>query len=123
MDTPVKSAGSGSDHANTTILLRSFRGENWYKISLDKRTCSCPQFVTARSCKHLNALGIYGTPRPFVAKTHPTFSQALSAMVKSIRVRRAEDAVYWLTYLDTFKEPEFRFRTARRILIGSAEDG
>jgi hypothetical protein len=44
-------------------------------------------------------------------------------MVKSIRLRRVEDAVYWLVYLDTFKEPQSRFRTARRILIGSAEDG
>jgi hypothetical protein len=123
MDTSVKSAESGRDQANPTILLKSFSGESWYKISLDKRTCSCPQFITARSCKHLNALGVYGTPRPFVAKTHPTFSQALSAMVKSIRLRRAEDAVYWLAYLDTFKEPQSRFRTARRILIGSAEDG
>jgi hypothetical protein len=123
MDTPVKSAGSRSGQADTTILLKSFSGENWYKISLDKRTCSCPQFITSQSCKHLNALGIYGTPRPFVARTHPTFSQALSALVKSIRLRRAEDAVYWLVYLDSFKEPESRFRTARRILIGSAEDG
>jgi hypothetical protein len=123
METPVKSAESGSHRASTTILVRSFSGESWYKISLDKRTCSCPQFIAARSCKHLNALGIYGPPRAFVAKTHPTFSQALSAMVKSIRLRRAEDAVYWLMYLDTFKEPESRFRTARRILIGSAEDG
>jgi hypothetical protein len=74
MDTPVKSAESGSHHANTTILLKSFSGDSWYKICLDKRTCSCPQFITARSCKHLNALGVYGTPRLFVAKTHPTFS-------------------------------------------------
>src|SRR5438045_3126246 len=113
MDTPAKSEGSRRDQANATILLKSFSGESWYKISLDKRTCSCPQFVAACSCKHLNALGIYGAPRPFVAKTHPTFSQALSAMVKAIRLRRAEDAVYWLVYLDTFKEPDFRFRTAR----------
>jgi hypothetical protein len=34
-----------------------------------------------------------------------------------------EDAVYWLTYLDSFKEKQYRFRTARRLLIGSAEDG
>jgi len=44
-------------------------------------------------------------------------------MVKSIRLRRPEEAIYWLVYLDTFKEPQHRFRTARRILIGSAEDG
>jgi hypothetical protein len=123
MDTTAKSAGSGRDQANTAILLKSFSGESWYRISLGNRTCSCSQFVTDHSCKHLNALGIYGAPRPFVPKTHPTFSQALSAMVKSIRLRRMEDAIYWLMYLDTFKEPESRFRTARRILIGSAEDG
>jgi hypothetical protein len=123
METPVKSAESGSHRANTTILVKSFSGESWYKISLGNRTCSCPEFATARSCKHLNALGIYGAPRPFVPKTRPTFSQALSAMVKSIRLRRVEDAIYWLMYLDTFTEPESRFRTARRMLIGSAEDG
>jgi hypothetical protein len=113
-----------SDKASATILLKSFTGDQWYNISLDKRTCSCPQFVTTSlPCKHLNALGIFGTPKAFVARTHPTFSQALSALVKSIRLRRVEDAVYWLVYLDTFKEPQSRFRTARRILIGSAEDG
>jgi len=31
--------------------------------------------------------------------------------------------VYWLIYLDSFKGPQYRFRTARRLLIGSAEDG
>src|SRR6266853_2595640 len=124
MANTLNSSTRGSDQASATILLQSFTGDQWYNISLDKRTCSCPQFVaTLLPCKHLNALGIYSTPRPFAARTHPTFSQALSAMVKSIRLRRMEDAVYWLAYLDTFKEPQSRFRTARRILIGSAEDG
>jgi hypothetical protein len=124
MANTLNSPALGSDQANTTILLKSFTGDPWYSVSLDNRTCSCPQFVaTLLPCKHLNALGIYGTPRPFAARTHPTFSQALSAMVKSIRLRRVEDAVYWLVYLDTFKEPQARFRTARRILIGAAEDG
>jgi hypothetical protein len=107
-----------------TIRLRSFTGDQWYGISLDNRTCTCAKFIkTHEVCKHLNALGIYGRQRPFVARSHPTFSQALSGMVKSIRLRKIEDAIYWLVYLDTFKEPEHRFRTARRILIGSAEDG
>ncbi|MDR3718881.1 MAG: hypothetical protein P4K98_08770 [Bryobacteraceae bacterium] len=61
--------------------------------------------------------------KTFTARTYPTFSQALSALVKSIRVRRAADAVYWLLYLDGFPEPQHRFRTARRLLIGAAEDG
>jgi hypothetical protein len=30
---------------------------------------------------------------------------------------------HWLLYLDSFREKQHRFRTARRILIGSAEDG
>jgi hypothetical protein len=109
---------------NTTILLKSFTADQWYSVSIDNGTCSCPQFIaTLLPCKHLNALGIYSVPRPFVARTHPTFSQALSGMVKSMRLRRAEDAVYWLVYLDTFQGPQMRFRTARRVLIGSAEDG
>ena len=120
----LNSSTRGSDKASATILLKSFTGEQWYNISLNERTCSCPQFATTLlPCKHLNALGIHGTPKPFIARTHPTFSQALSGLVKSIRLRRVEDAVYWLVYLDMFKEPQSRFRTARRILIGSAEDG
>jgi hypothetical protein len=107
-----------------TIRLKSFTGHAWYSVDLDNRTCTCSKFVTSHEiCKHLNALGIYGRSRPFVARSHPTFSQALSGMVKAIRLRRSEEAIYWLVYLDTFKEPEHRFRTARRILIGSAEDG
>jgi hypothetical protein len=45
-------------------------------------------------------------------------------LVKAIRIRRVEDAVYWLVYLDGYrKEKRERYRTARRLLIGSAEDG
>jgi hypothetical protein len=50
-------------------------------------------------------------------------------MVKSIRLRRVEDAIYFLVYLDQFPPNEklsqkaARFRVARRILIGAAEDG
>jgi hypothetical protein len=124
MANTLNSSVLGSVQANATILLKSFTGDQWYNISLDKRTCTCSHFITTLlPCRHLNALGIFGTPKPFFPKTHPTFSQALSAMVKSIRLRRVEDAVYWLVYLDTFKESQSRFRTARRILIGSAEDG
>jgi hypothetical protein len=68
------------------------------------------------------ALGLHRL-RPFIARARPTFSQALSGLVKSIRIRRVQDAVYWLLYLDTFREAQYRFRTARRLLIGSAEDG
>ena len=105
-----------------TIRLRSFTGDQWYSISLDDKTCDCLGFTRERGCEHLNALGIHRL-RPFSPTTRPTFSQALSGLVKSIRIRKVEDAVYWLVYLDRFKEPQYRFRTARRLLIGSAEDG
>lgn len=105
------------------IRLKSFKGDGWHNISLHEKTCDCPEFQQmAGRCKHLTALGIYPL-KPFVAKTHPTFPEALSALVKSLRTRRTEDAVYWLMYLDSFKEPQARFRTARWLLIGSAEDG
>lgn len=110
--------------AGEIIRLKSFSGDEWYKIDLDNKTCTCEKFFTTHElCKHLNVLGIYSRHRPFIARSHPTFSQALSGMVKSIRLRRLEDAIYWLVYLDSFEGPDHRFRTARRILIGSAEDG
>src|SRR5712671_1931402 len=106
-----------------TLRLKSFRGDDWYTISIADKTCECEEFqAKAGRCEHLNALGIHRL-RPFTPTTHPTFSQALSGLVKSIRIRRVDDAVYWLLYLDSFKEPQYRFRTARRLLIGSAEDG
>src|SRR5271157_1564348 len=108
--------------AANTIRLKSFQGDDWYNISLDEKTCDCPDFQKAAQCEHLAALGIHRL-KPFLPKTHPTFSQALSGLVKSLRIRRVEDAVYWLVYLDGFKEKQYRFRTARRLLIGSAEDG
>jgi hypothetical protein len=67
-------------------------------------------------------LGIHHL-KSFTARIYPTFSQALSALVKSLRIRRVDDAVYWLIYLDGFPERQHRCRTARRLLIGAAEDG
>ena len=74
-----------------TIRLRSFTGDQWYNISLDDKTCDCLGFTPARGCEHLNALGIHRL-RPFTPTTHPTFSQALSGLVKSLRIRRPEEA-------------------------------
>jgi hypothetical protein len=105
------------------LRFKSFRGDEWYTISLEDKTCDCEEFqAKAGRCEHLNALGIHRL-RPFKPTSHPTFSQALSGLVKSIRIRKVDDAVYWLLYLDSFKEAQYRFRAARRLLIGSAEDG
>ena len=112
-----------------SIRLKSFSGNGMvYTVNRSGRTCTCLQFATEGHCKHLDEVGCY-QPKQFTPRTHPTFSQALSGLVKSIRLRRTEDAVYWLTYLDGFPESEkltrkaARFRVARRILIASAEDG
>lgn len=113
------------------IRLKSFDGRPvFYTVDRSARTCTCESFLSGgeHSCKHLEELGVY-QPKQFTPRTHPTFSQALSGMVKSIRLRRVEDAIYWLLYLDAFPESEkltrkaARFRVARRILIGAAEDG
>jgi SWIM zinc finger len=117
------SASAGTLERHKTVRLRSFKGDDWYNISIDQKTCDCPKFDRkADGCEHLTALGIHRL-RPFTPTTHPTFSQALSGLVKSLRIRRVGDAVYWLMYLDSFKGAQYRFRTARRLLIGSAEDG
>ncbi len=106
------------------IRLRSFSGEraHWHTISVSDKTCDCPHFDIKGGCEHLSAIGIHRL-KSFTPTTHPTFSQALSGLVKSLRIRRLDEAVYWLVYLDTFEVKQFRFRTARRLLIGSAEDG
>jgi hypothetical protein len=106
-----------------TLRMKSFAVEEWHTLCPAEGTCSCSEFRTERGkCTHLTALGIFPR-RAFFPTTHPTFSQALSALVKSLRVRRPDEAVYWLIYLDHFKEREQRFRIGRRLLIGSAEDG
>jgi hypothetical protein len=104
------------------IRLKAFSGVGWHNVDLDKKTCDCSDFRTAGYCGHLNALGIH-IFRPFAPKIHPTFSQALSGLVKSLRIRRVEEAVYWLHYLDTFPDAHQRYRVARRLIIGTAEDG
>lgn len=107
------------------FLMESFSGASWYEVNVDARTCSCPQYRTTpgQPCKHLNAVGIYRKQRPFFPSMRPTFSQALSGFVKSLRLRRVRDALYWLVYLDSIPDPTSRTRLARRLLIGSAEDG
>lgn len=108
-----------------TFYLKSFSGDTWYRISRVSRTCDCPEFraMPGPPCQHLIAIGIHTERRPFVPSPRPSLSQALSGLVKSLRLRRIEDAVYWLVYLHTSKLPNSRFRMARRLLIGSAEDG
>lgn len=104
------------------LRLVSFSNpEVYYEISVADKTCTCEAFKKGH-CKHLDAVGIYKT-KPWTGSTTPSFSQAMSGMVKSIRLRRVEDAMYWLLYLNKMPMNGGRFRLARRILIAAAEDG
>jgi hypothetical protein len=56
----------------------------------------------------------------FNAATTPTVSDALSALIKSVRLRHTQEAVLWLTYL--WSIPKERQRVKRRVLLMSGED-
>lgn len=110
---------------NAVLKLRSFSDpDKWYVVDRDLKTCTCGQFADKGYCKHLEAVGVY-QDKKWNEVPRPTFSQALSGLVKSLRIRSTQDAIYWMTYLDTFKNTDkgSRFRVARRLLIGSSEDG
>jgi hypothetical protein len=88
-----------------------------YEIDLDRRTCTCPAFQkhSSQACKHL--LSIDGL---FPQSAEPSPTEALSAFIKSIRLRRFHDAITWLLYL--WRIPQYQNRVRRRILIAAAED-
>lgn len=88
-----------------------------YEVDLLKKTCSCPAFkkYPAAACKHLRSFAGL-----FQAAPEPDPNEALSAFIKSIRLRRTEDAVTWLLYL--WRIPQYRGRAQRRLFIASAED-
>lgn len=107
------------------VMMQSFTTpETFYKVDRLEGTCTCQSFVKEGYCKHVEAVGTYKVKKWNQSST-PTFSQALSGLVKCIRLRNIEDAIYWLMYLDRLcvVEKGGRFRIARRLLIGSAEDG
>jgi hypothetical protein len=51
----------------------------------------------------------------------PNTALYVSALVKSIRLRRTEDAITWL--LTVWRFPSLRYRLTRRVLVSSGEDG
>jgi hypothetical protein len=72
---------AGAAEQEKAIRLRSFKGDEWHNISIEEKTCDCPNFgMKAGGCEHLTALGIHRL-KPFTPTTHPTFSQALSALL------------------------------------------
>ncbi|MDD5384553.1 MAG: SWIM zinc finger family protein [Gallionella sp.] len=107
------------------LRLESFTTQGaWYDVDKGAATCTCPAFDANLHCKHLEAVGVYKQHKATLS-ARPNYSQALSALVKSIRLRDIEEGAYWLTYCWGFKDKlsGSQFRTVRRLLIGSAEDG
>lgn len=94
-----------------------------YLVDYKNLNCNCPSFQSGW-CDHLKAVGKYrvGTAN---LSARPSFSQALSGLVKGIRIRDVDEAAYWLTYCWTFRQKlaGSQFRIVRRLVIGSAEDG
>ena len=95
-----------------------------YLVDLRKKSCTCALFLDGEWCPHLKAVGQY-PERHVTLSARPSFSQALSGLVKSIRLRDIDEAAYWLTYCWGFREKlnGAQFRIVRRLLIGAAEDG
>lgn len=107
------------------ILLESFsRPDTWYEVDKTQGHCSCPAYAEANWCKHLESVGSY-KPRKVTLSSRPSYSQGLSALVKSIRIRDLVEGAYWLNYCWGFREKltGSQYRTVRRLLIGAAEDG
>lgn len=108
-----------------TILLRSFSlPDVTYEVNKQHGHCSCPAYANDGWCKHLVQLGCH-KPRKITLSSRPSYSQALSGLVKGIRLRNLFEAAYWLNYCWSFNNrlSGAQFRTVRRLLIGSAEDG
>lgn len=56
----------------------------------------------------------------FPSESTPTASDAISALIKSVRLRDTLEAVFWLVYL--WQIPKERPRVKRRVLLLSGED-
>lgn len=107
------------------IQLRSFSSSDLaYEVDKDQGRCSCRAYASDGWCKHLEQVGSY-KPRNATLSSRPSYSQALSGIVKGIRLRNLFEAAYWLNYCWSFNNrlSGSQFRTVRRLLIGAAEDG
>jgi len=107
------------------IQLDSFTTAGcFYDVDKVAQTCNCHAFTANGHCKHLDAVGCYKM-RKATLTAEPSYSQALSALVKSIRLRDINEGAYWLHYCWQYREklPGSQFKTVLRLLIGTAEDG
>lgn len=100
------------------MYIKSFTNPNvYYQVDFKKKTCTCLAFKKnpTRPCKHLIS-------PPDSSSSIEAFNnhEAVSAFVKSIRLRSTDEAIFWLCYL--WEQPGFKARIQRRLLISSCED-
>jgi hypothetical protein len=109
---------------STLVAIPSDNPTIPYWVNVSAINCTCESFKLGNWCDHLKSVGKYrvGTAN---LSARPSFSQALSGLVKGIRIRNVDEAAYWLTYCWGFRQKlgGSQFRIVRRLLIGSAEDG
>lgn len=100
------------------MRIQSFTNPDvFYEVDADKRTCSCMAFTKKpkQPCKHL-----LSTSELFPQPATLNVSEAMSAFIKSIRLRRTDDAIVWLRYL--WYQQGLKSRLQRRILVCAGED-
>lgn len=108
-----------ADLFGSIVEVKSFTDESvTYQVDTKKKTCSCPAFKKSKQpCKHM--MSIPGLIQTNIAM--PDVKMALSVLIKTVRLRHKEEAVYWLHYL-WVRFPKDRWNIARRLLIMAAED-
>ena len=100
------------------MKIQSFTNpDSCYQIDADKKTCSCLAFKKnpQRPCKHLLSI-----PDLFPPSENINLYEAMSAFIKSIRLRLTDEAILWLCYL--WNQPGLKSRIQRRILMSAGED-
>lgn len=100
------------------MRIQSFTNPDmFYEVDADQRTCTCMAFTKKpkQPCKHL-----LNVPDLFPQPATLNVSEAMSAFIKSIRLRRTDDAIVWLRYL--WYQQGLKARLQRRILVCAGED-
>lgn len=108
-----------ADLFGNIVEVKSFTDETVvYQVDTKKKTCTCPAFKKSKQpCKHM--MSVPGLIQTNIAL--PEMKMALSVLIKTVRLRRKEEAAYWLHYL-WVRFPKDRWNIARRLLIMAAED-
>lgn len=90
-----------------------------YEVDKENKTCTCPAFTKSKSnspCKHMATIPGMLPAGP----SRPGYGPAVSALIKAVRMRNAQQTAYWYHYLCTF--PEHTYRLQWRVVLIAAED-